>query len=680
MNALLHCCGKAACEIEPPSPLRMIAALPHGSSKKKHHMLQFFRNFFKSKVGIVVTLAFLALIAFAFTSAGVSGSDPSGISGSDSIAVIGDRKLDATELSMNLSNALDQARQNDPRLTMQIFIANGGLENVLKQTLERSALAEFGKQHGIRAGSRLIDSEILQISAFRGLDGEFDQAAFSAILIQRGLTESGVREDIAMGLFARQLVTSISLGARPPLSLARRYATLLRERREGSIALLPSEAFAPGGEPNAEQLQTFYDATRDNYIRPERRVIRYAVFGDTQLGELRAPTGAEIKARYDSASSFYTASEKRSFTQLIMPTEAAAKAIVDEISSGRSLAESARSKGLATSLVGPISQEELSTGASAEIAKTAFATPRGRLATPTRGSLGWYILRVESVETTSARSLEQVRGDISRAIAEEQRQSALADLTARIEDELDDGRSLSEVAEELGVEIKRTAPATADGRIYGSAGQTIAPELSPVLQVAYEMDEGEPQLAETNPGITYVVFDVSEITQSQTAPLAEITGEVTELWRRNEGSKAARNAADRVIGRLGDDQSLQDALQAEDVQLPRADTIDMARDDISRLGSVPPVLALMFSMAQGTTKKLEMPSDAGWFVVQLDDIKPGEVAEDDSIIAATVNQLGEIAGDEYLLQFVTAVEREVNVERNQAAIDALSAQLTGQAN
>ena len=31
-------------------------------------MLQLFRNFFRSKIGIVVTLAFLGLIAFAFAS------------------------------------------------------------------------------------------------------------------------------------------------------------------------------------------------------------------------------------------------------------------------------------------------------------------------------------------------------------------------------------------------------------------------------------------------------------------------------------------------------------------------------------------------------------------------------------------------------------------------------------
>ena len=40
----------------------------------------------------------------------------------------------------------------------------------------------------------------------------------------------------------------------------------------------------------------------------------------------------------------------------------------------------------------------------------------------------------------------------------------------------------------------RTRPATADGRIYGSTGETVAPILGRVLEVAFQMEEGEPQL------------------------------------------------------------------------------------------------------------------------------------------------------------------------------------------
>ena len=118
-------------------------------------MLQLFRNFFKSKVGIVVTLAFLALIALAFASMDVANTGTfGGVTGGDRVAVVGDRRIDTSELSQNASNALEAARQEDPTITMEAFIARGGLEQVLDQLLTRNAIAEFGRRNGLRAGGR----------------------------------------------------------------------------------------------------------------------------------------------------------------------------------------------------------------------------------------------------------------------------------------------------------------------------------------------------------------------------------------------------------------------------------------------------------------------------------------------------------------------------------------------
>jgi peptidyl-prolyl cis-trans isomerase D len=82
-------------------------------------------------------------------------------------------------------------------------------------------------------------------------------------------------------------------------------------------------------------------------------------------------------------------------------------------------------------------------------------------------------------------------------------------------------------------------------------------------------------------------------------------------------------------------------------------------------------------MAEGTVKKLEAPANAGWYVVRLDEIETPEIAEGDPIVLATMRQLGQVTSNEYLEQFVAAAKREVGVERNETAINAVAAQLTG---
>src|SRR5690606_39044157 len=190
-------------------------------------------------------------------------------------------------------NALDNARQSNPTLTMQAFVEQGGLDQTLDQLLQRTALAESARQHGMRAGKRLVDSEIAQIPAFRGIDGNFDRNAFLSLLSQRGLSEAAVRQDLSIGLLARQLLTPISFSPVMPESLGRRYASLLKERRQGSIGMLSADAYAPKGDPTDAQLQAFYREASSRFIRPERRVIRYATFGPEALGNLAAPTEAQ---------------------------------------------------------------------------------------------------------------------------------------------------------------------------------------------------------------------------------------------------------------------------------------------------------------------------------------------------------------------------------------------------
>ena len=644
-------------------------------------MITFFRNFFKSKLGVGITLAFLVLIALAFASSDVANTNLfGGVSGGDRVAVVGGERIDAAELSMNMTNSLDQARQTNPTLTMQAFVAQGGLENVLDQLLSRAALAAFAREHGMRAGDRLVDSELLQIAAFRGPDGNFDQAAFRAAISQRGLTEAAVREDLAMGLLARQLLTPLGFAPVMPPSVGQRYGSLLRERREGSIAMLPSSAFAPTGAPTSAQLQAYYRANSNDYIRPERRVIRYASFGEEALGELPAPTAAQIGERYRRDRAQYAASERRRFTQLVVPTQDAARAIVAEVRGGKPLDAAAREKGLATAQVGPVTQSEFTATASAAVAQAAFAAGDGAMVQPARGGLGWYVLRVDAIERRPARTLAQARDEISATLAVEQRRAALADLTARIEEEFDGGRSLAEVARELKIDLVSTRPAVADGRIYATADETVPPILGRVLQVAFDMEEQEAQLAEVEAGQSFVIFDVSDITPSATAPLAEIRDEVIDAWRRDEGAKAARSAADRIMARVSRRSTLAAAVAAEETALPATQNINLTREQLAAQGRVPSQLALFFSMAEGTVKKLEAPGDAGWFVLRLDEIDAPQVAADDPIVLATLQQLARVTGEEYTEQFVTAARREVGVERNQAAIDAVAAQLTGQNN
>ena len=99
-------------------------------------MLQFFRNFFKSKFGVPVTLAFLIVIAIAFTSGDLLGGNNTfgGIAGGDRVAVIGDRKISTSDLSQAMTTALTPSSPSassiaftNPSRTAALSAFTGGL-------------------------------------------------------------------------------------------------------------------------------------------------------------------------------------------------------------------------------------------------------------------------------------------------------------------------------------------------------------------------------------------------------------------------------------------------------------------------------------------------------------------------------------------------------------------------
>src|SRR5690606_24231048 len=135
-------------------------------------------------------------------------------------------------------------------------------------------------------------------------------------IAQRGISEDTLREDIAQGLIAQQVLIPATAGSTMSRKMVTRYASLLNETRKGEIAVLPSAAFASKQAPTDQQIAEYYQANRDDFIRPERRVIRYVTFGPEALGKAAAPTEAEIAARYNANKAQFAASESRRITQV----------------------------------------------------------------------------------------------------------------------------------------------------------------------------------------------------------------------------------------------------------------------------------------------------------------------------------------------------------------------------
>ena len=644
-------------------------------------MISLFRNFFQSKIGLPIFIGFLVLVALAFAASDISGSATfGGLTGDDKVASVGGEPITSNEMNGAMNNALDRARQQNPTITMPQYVADDGLSRELELLMDRFAIGQFAKKYGLRAGDNLVNSEILQIGAFRNVTGDFDQETYQAALRRQGITDAILRKDIGDGLLAQQLLRPAFAAPQLPRAAARQYASLVLERRQGEIALIPSSEYAPEGDPSDEQLVAYYNDSRSNYILPERRTIRFARFGADSVEAGEAPSDEQVAARFEQDAALYAALERRAISSFVVPTEEAANALADRIRGGVSLEAAAQEAGFNVSAGELRDRESMSSSTSFALAEAVFAADQGDVVDPQRSQLGWYVARVDNIERTPARSLDEVRGAIAAQMQEEGRAAQLIELSTRIEELVDTGTSLTDAATQFGLEVTSIENVTADGRIYGSLGQGLNQALAPILDTSFQMEESEPQLAELVPGAQFVIFDVSDITESAAPPLAEVRDQVTSAWRRAEGNNIAREAADRILEAVRGGQSLAEAMRAENTSLTQVESIDLERRELlaNPQGRIPTALVLMFSMAQGSTKILEENNDLGWFVVNLDTITTEPVADDDPVLVDTQTQIARALSGEYNAQLSRAVREEIGVERNEEAIENLRKVLAGE--
>lgn len=641
-------------------------------------MITFIRSLINSRFGAIIALVFIGMIAVAFALGDVTGSGSFGGVGGGNVARVGDQNITLGEFNDALDNRLKAERQNNPTLDMVNFVEGGGFDGTLDQLINRYALAVFGTEHGVAVSKRLVDSEIKKIPGAMGLDGRFSQEAFQAFLGQIGVSEKTVRDDIAQNLFAQQILPATVAGPMAPDSMVLPYASLMLEKRSGQVASLPSAAFFPANPPAEAVLAKYYKDNAAKFTIPEKRAISYAIFDRSIIAAKAKPTEADIAAYYKSNTAKYAASETRNISQVIVPTEAAAKSVIAQVAGGKSLAQVANELGLSVTTASSENREGITNSASKAVADAVFAAPRGGIAKPARGKLGWAVVKVDSINQIAAKSLAAARAEIETELSKTRAEEMLTEMTAEIEDAFADGSTIADMAKQNGLAIETSPKLFANGQNPTNPAYRPIPEMQVILPAAFQMDtDGEAQLVELVPGEKFALVSVADFDEAAPPPLTAVRPIVQQQWALAEGAKKARATAELIRKAVDGGKPLQEALAAAKVTGAQIEPINGTRADLSREGQpISPPLSLMFAMKKGTAKTLQGGGDRGWYVVQLTDVIKGDASGNSDMLKARKQELSGILQQEYSAQLIAAAAKAVGVEKNEDGIKDLRTRLT----
>jgi peptidyl-prolyl cis-trans isomerase D len=643
-------------------------------------MITNLRNLFSSTIGKFTALAFIVLIGILFALGDVTGNASFGGLGGANVAKVGDREIGLGELRDRVRQSYNQARQQQPGLTMAAFVEGGGLDQVLGQLVDGLAFDQFATKIGFSVSKRQIDGRIADIPAFSGVSGKFDQKTFENFLRQNGMTEAQLRQELRQQLLLEQI--GVPIGTIPRLSpgVARPYAALLLEQRQGQATFIPASAFAPAGDPGDAALKTFLKQNVSKFTVPERRVVQYALF-DRSAVPVPAVSDAEIAKAYKDNAAQFAASETRRFAQVIAPDQATANAIAAKVRGGASLAAAAQGAGLSASTTGELTQSAYAATTSDAIARTAFAAKQGDLIGPVQSGLGWVVARVEGVTAKPARDLAAATPEIRVELGKNKANEAIVDYYNAIQDAVNSGASIEEIAADRKLKVEETPALLPSGRAPGTPGFALAAEYAPMISGAFQTSgEGEAQLATLVENEKFAVYSVKSIVAAAPPPFAQIRGDLLGEWRFAEGQKVARDKARAIVKAVEGGKSLTEAAKASG---PNAgvQTIGGRRAELGQDGKpVPPELALLFSMAKGSVKTLEIPGNRGWLVIALTEVdRPDPKAIDPARVDAIAQPLAPAFGNELVEQFAAEAKRRVGVKINKDLLETLRKELAGTA-
>ena len=174
------------------------------------------------------------------------------------------------------------------------------------------------------------------------------------------------------------------------------------------------------------------------------------------------------------------------------------------------------------------------------------------------------------------------------------------------------------------------------------------------------------------------MLGVGDVTPAAAPPLAQIAERVKADLVAKRANERARAVAASIVAKINAGTAPAEAFRAAEVQLPAPEQVTAVRREIARQGGqVPPPLAMMFSLPKGKARLMAAPNNAGWFIVALQEIAPGNADAEPGLAEAVRGEFARIMGDEYGAQFTGAIRRQAEVKRNEEAFRKLKSALSG---
>ena len=600
----------------------------------------------------------------------------SSIGGPRGLADVGNYDISPHELTRELDIALRYQRQQGQTITKQQAIQQGFHLQLLDSLISRHALQEYAEKLGIHVGVMQVADAIRQMPAARGgLNGGFDQQTYSQFLRELGYSPVEFETEQRGALEMNLMMQALTAGIRAPASFGKLALAFDSETRVVSMAEAPGALVGNIPDPDATQLQAFYEDNRDAFRVPEYRAVTlvYARVADF-AARITVPED-QLRHEFESRRGALTQPERRSFTRFAATTQQQAQDIVARL--GRGETPDAIAHALNIQMV-HTANETKDHVADHAVAEAVFTTPPGAPPRAVPAQLTpWAVVKVEAITPAVEPNFEHERDGLRDQIARDQATDQLNDAEQAFVDARSGGASVAEAARAHGLSVV-TVPAV-DARGLTPQGQPAQPfvDQAEMLTTAFHTDEGEASDF-TPAGDADVVVAVDHITPATVKSLADVRAQLIPAWIARERVKRLTQLGTDIAADVAHGRSFADVVRARHLEV-RVTSQPLDRQTASRLPARN-LAAEIFAAAPGAVVSDARADGASLLVANVEAIRRADPATQREAVEQARTQAQQQLGSSLFDAISADAVAAAHVRRNQPLITSTFAPQPGDEN
>ena len=534
------------------------------------------------------------------------------------VASVADKELDFATFNAQLQQTINNSGMDHSNITPELarFFEQSVLNNWAIETIVQQEVADMR----LAISDDQLRIAISNDPTFRDSEGQFSRRRFDNFLSAQRMSEAEFLVGLRQNLSRNMLMSTLLHGFYAPDKIAQyalRYQNQYRRAERIEIVASPLIQIAP---PTEATLRDFYTTRQELFREGEKRVVSMLTISLEELASNIEISPEQIESYYQENREQFISPESRNIERILFSSEDDARQAWGRLQQGSNFYAIANSYANLDAETVKIDDVTLENFADQTLAIEAFSLEQGAISAPIQGLFGWMILRVTQITPEFVPPLDDLADLLREELQREQAANVLFDYVDQIEDMLAGGANINEVADALQMEITQT---TLDMQ------NPLAIQQDELLysQVNALSEVDQAVLQEDNLG-GYRVLALTQVIDSSIPIFAEIRSEVEALWQGEQQRQQAMIQAQDLADMINQGQSWINVAQKHDLVTRITAAVNRDGELLDRDNSAQEFtpenthIAALFTLEPGVA--VALPSAQGAVIMRLHDKREGQ--------------------------------------------------------